>query len=410
MKPSGPRVGRNRHNTIASRFTDEVLLRLLVAKGLLGRIRVSYTAQPDRVALVNHILTAHDAAELALAAIAHHLEKSPEKQHAYLMNYFSLIEERRPKRKVKGRDYFSQLNDVRVLIKHKGVLPDPKDWKRVGQKTWQYVSAWCKQYLGISLEELDQSTLIKDEKVKSYYNDAKHSFRDKDFKSCLEKLGFACNALFTANQALRNLAIGEARADDALKLAAFGVHANDYLALQQFLPGIQQGLEFEPRIVWKQDLYGHPGNWTYNNASFCLDVFVDVALRIQDADRIPGPFAFHLVYDYKITAVADGVAVIGKPEPRSLIEAGRIRGEVIKRLKRGESFRCIAIEQPTIGVGYRLSSLLEVKEALDVHIVIDENNVRCEVRKSDVRITCVPREHRLITDNFPHLTEIEYMP
>ena len=54
------------------KLTEEVMRRLLVAKGLLGRIRYPYTAQPDRTTLAGHILTAHDAAELAIAAISHY--------------------------------------------------------------------------------------------------------------------------------------------------------------------------------------------------------------------------------------------------------------------------------------------------------------------------------------------------
>jgi hypothetical protein len=48
-------------------IAQEVLDRLLVAKGLLSQIRDLPTTRPDRITLARQILTAHDAAELEKA-------------------------------------------------------------------------------------------------------------------------------------------------------------------------------------------------------------------------------------------------------------------------------------------------------------------------------------------------------
>ena len=50
-------------------LAQHVIERLLLAKDLLGRIRFSGVPRSDRQTLASHILTAHDAAELALAAV-----------------------------------------------------------------------------------------------------------------------------------------------------------------------------------------------------------------------------------------------------------------------------------------------------------------------------------------------------
>src|SRR5712691_1563636 len=74
-------------------FQHDVIERMLLSKSLLGPIRFLPTARPDRLTLARHILTAHDAAELALAGIAQHLGRWPRTQQVHLMDYFPAIEE-----------------------------------------------------------------------------------------------------------------------------------------------------------------------------------------------------------------------------------------------------------------------------------------------------------------------------
>src|SRR4030042_3117723 len=176
------------------KLTPEVFIRLLVSKGLLDQIRFNPTAQPDRVTLARHILTPHDAAELAVAAIAHQLDKLPRTSQNYLMNYISSIKEIHPEKDVPGRDYFSQLNEVRINIKHQGIFPDPQQWYRVGERTWEYVSGWCQDYLERSLEDLDESSLISDPAVKKHYDSAMEAFHRSNYKETLEHLAFATEA------------------------------------------------------------------------------------------------------------------------------------------------------------------------------------------------------------------------
>lgn len=388
-------------------LAEDVVERLLIVKGLLTKIRFSQATEPDRIMLAQHILTSHDAAELAIAAIGQHLGKRPKEPQAYLMNYFPLIEENHKGRRVAGRDFFSRLNDVRVGIKHKGIFPDPKDWKRVGPLSWDYISAWCDEYLGLTLEEVDQSALISNSTVKDHVAAAREAIANDQFKQSLEELGLACHALFNSNRALRNLAVGTARAEDAIKLAAFGVHANDYLALQDFLPQVVSGLSDDnvPRIIWKQQKYGHPANWTEANAHFCLSTFVELAVRIQDADWIPGPFEFELLYNFKITALVDGVKILQKKEATGIIS--RDEWVVVRILNVGESITCSTV------IIKSLLYMRMMEHPSNVPIVTftsSDGLLTGEVAVDQVRISCVPRELPAIKEYFPNLTEIEYKP
>jgi hypothetical protein len=115
----------------------EVLDRLLLSKSFLDRIRFQPAAVHDRHKLAANIIAAHDAAELAIAAIAHERGCSPANGgKTYLMDYFDPIE-KTTEIPVHGRDYFRQLNGVRSLLKHQGLYPDAKQWARVAETVFE---------------------------------------------------------------------------------------------------------------------------------------------------------------------------------------------------------------------------------------------------------------------------------
>jgi hypothetical protein len=166
-------------------ITEAVLERLLLSKGLLGPLRYASVSEPDRQTLATHILTSHDAAELALAGIAQHLGKFPSQQQVYLMDLFPAVGQVHPGHEVEGKEYFNQLNRVRIGIKHHGVFPDQRQWHRVAEKTYEYISGWCKKYIGFTLDELDESSLLSDAKVKRFYFSAVGENDKKNFREAL---------------------------------------------------------------------------------------------------------------------------------------------------------------------------------------------------------------------------------
>jgi hypothetical protein len=388
-------------------LSQEVVDRLLLAKGLLAKIRFDPTAHPDRISLAQFILAAHNAAELAIAAVATHLGKLPNKKQCYLMDYFPEIKKEHPNKPVAGQPYFSQLNSVRIGIKHEGNFPEPNQWKRVGERTYEYVSEWCQEYLGLSLDELDESVLIRDEKVKEWHKKAKEALEHGQFRESLEHLAYATEALFSSNRALRGLIIGKSRAEDAIKLAAFGVHANDYLALQEFLPSLvlKRGHD-QPVVKWEQDEYGHPGNWTRYAAEFALKTFVDVALRIQDADWIPGAIEFDILYEHKITALEDGVEITQDKTAtasKDLLNPERV---VIKTLNKGESLRGWVKPKSPRNI---LESLFGQERPV-YSIITSDPQFYGEFEADKVCIICVPKDNDFVREHFRDLPEVEYKP
>jgi hypothetical protein len=383
-------------------FSQDVIDRLLVAKDLLEKISSLPSANPDRYTLARHVLTAHDAAELALAGIARHLGVLPESSKTFLMDYFSPIKKKHHDKEVPGRQYFSQLNQVRVGIKHNGIFPDPQQWFRVGEKTRSYVSIWCKKYLSISLDDLDESDMISDPDVKNQYDIAKKAFVEGDHKSALENLAKSLYLLFQSNRALHNLHVGISSAEDALKLSAFGVHANEFLALQEFLPRAYSGTDGQIVISWDQEKYGHPANWRQDATEFCLKSFVSVALRIQDAQWIPGAIEFEFVYEHKITALFDNVEIVqerskGLLEPKEKV--------VVHTLKKGESIQ----GKISVKSNYLMATVLgqEYKPVLSF-MSYKEPIIFGEIEADKVCVTCVPKDNKLISEYLPNLPELEF--
>jgi hypothetical protein len=251
------------------------------------------------------------------------------------------------------------LNGVRSLLKHQGLYPDAQQWARVAESVYQHVTKWCLDYLNIPLAELDESALLIDTEVKHLFDEAKKCVAKEDYKSALEGIAIALSIVFKNNAALRGLTAGEPSSDDAIRLSGFGVHANDFLALQQFLPHVDTYGDNAGIPKWKQSGFGHPGNWSEQAVDFCLRTFVDVAVKIQGARWIPGAFSRVQLYDQEIEALKDGVEIWTEVRKDVLgrtltgFEAflqGTVQREVVRTLNRGERLCAfVSIAQESTG-------------------------------------------------------------
>lgn len=392
-----------------STLRPEIIQQLLFSKSLLSEILFLPEAEASSFSIAKKILIAHDAVELGIAAIADQIGALPTQGKRFLMDYFDPIKSKKhKKREVGGKEYCRQLNLVRGDLKHGMILPNPNQWVNVGDKIYSYLSDWCREYLKISLDDLDNSILIKNLKVKEFYDNAKIELSSDNYQQVLELLAKAAYLLFEENSALRSLQVGIAKAEDAIKLAAFGVHANDFLALQEFLPQISKKSDADFSIRWTQKSFGHPGNWRKDSASFCMTSFLDLALKIQNADWIPGPISFLAVYEYKIEAIKDNVEIwsedwsdVYKPG-FSLLSPER---KVIKVLKKGESIRGMVYRERKKSLGLLGFSQTNDKEPEEISVFSEE--FKGDINLQDIKITCVPKESDFVKEYLPNLPSID---
>lgn len=403
----------------------------MLSKSLLRRIRLHPVAEPNRHLLATHLLTAHDAVEIALAAIADERERLPADKDWNLMRCLASLKELHPGQEVPGTGYFRRLNQARIGVKHFGNLPDPQQWDRLGDTVYGHVSEWCTQYLGLSFEELDESALLASDEVRRYFGSAKQAMAEQNSERVLVEIAFALHTVFMESGAVWSLQVGTPKAEDAIRLTGFGVHANDFLALQEFLPLVGENEAGGLTHTWKVENYGHPGNWTAANADFCLNAFLDVALKVQDARRIPTAVPFGVLYEYKVTAVRDGVEVckeVWEPAPgpvgllskrreaksssRTVPEGtlplasllpGRRRLECTKTLARGDSLR------GSIRFDKYPAPATEGEQVEEVRVTASDGSGSVGiVLKQEVIITCVPRDNPFVKKYFPGLRELDF--
>lgn len=211
----------------AMALRKEVLQRLLLAKSILAPARTAPRGQPNEHVVARHVLNAHDATDLVFAAIADQQGKLPSKGPSpSMLQCLDLIESGAEK----PSGYFKQLNDARNGLKHTGNLPNTSQWASVADDVFDKLSSICEATLGISLDTMDESELLNDDDAKAYLQAAKRARDSGDFKLALEEIA---RALWTSLTQMTGMFIevGRPKAEDALKLTAFGVSANDFLRL-----------------------------------------------------------------------------------------------------------------------------------------------------------------------------------
>ena len=148
---------------MADALPDHVLRRLLMVKQLLVGIP-QLTSTSDGLLVARAILTAHDAADLALATIVGHRLPGPRKAKSFLMDYAAELNELS---RLYGFEQLGQLSRQRDAFKHHGTLPHVPDWHTVGERIRGYIEAWCSDYLDTRLADVELDALIENETARS---------------------------------------------------------------------------------------------------------------------------------------------------------------------------------------------------------------------------------------------------
>ncbi len=393
---------------------EEILLRVLVSKQLLASNMGQLRPASDALAVAKMILTAHDAAEVAAGAIADHIGVTDLQTKTYLMEYPSKIVAACPQAgPFPGLDYLRQLNDVRVYFKHRGILPDPRSWYQVIERTWDWIDTWCKTYLGVSIDEISLEQMLADATVRDFYQNAKVEYERRDFKAALEWLGRALYLVLARFPGIRIPVLGVKSPDSALKLAAFGVRPSDFLNLQEFVPSISKDSNTgELNVKWELRETGNPANWTEPNVRFCLDTFLDTALKIQHAPWSPTPVHYTWVFDDMISPSGDSAELFqyeygGFGGLAMGLGFGTPTGKkVVKILERGERLRCLLSPGEDREKGerpiFQAAKTIEAAEILDVFSDQIAGGF-AHVRREDIEVSFAPKDTDFVRTYFPHL-------
>jgi hypothetical protein len=397
----------------------EVLHRLVLAKSILSSGQSSPVGQPNAHLVAKQVLNGHDAADLALAAIADQQGKlAATGRIPFMMQCLELIDTVVDKQVL----YFSALNEARNALKHTGNLPNTTQWANVCDDVFHKLSCICDATLDSSLEEFDESELIANGQIRAHLTAAKSARTFQDWRLVLEELAKSLFLALEQTPGLERIQVGRVKAEDALKLTAFGVSANDFLRLQEFLPMVSvspwppSGHSEIEGVLWKQSEFGHPANWRDEVADFCINTCLTVALSVQNAPPVPHPREFSDVYEYKVSANKDQVEVwedlVDEEEHMTQVYSNDARPfRTHKRfLKNGESVIVSPYARPFISddISESGDSIKRVRISYDpvsgiagLYGAADE---RAEfVNLADVTISCVP--NALSKELLPDLPE-----
>jgi hypothetical protein len=386
-------------------ISETVLDRLLLAKFLLKHRSTEPAAKADSHYIATQILLAHDAAELGAAAIADHLGLKLDKGNRYLWDYVDAIS----KHLNVSAGFFRQLNQARIDVKHYGIHPSPEQFKKVVENTYQRLSELCVKAFGKTLDETDESALILDDNVRNLFLEARSLSVSGRFKEALDALARALHRTFKSNPALAVLNVGDPNTKDAIRLSGFGVKLNDYLALQHFLPRMSwERNNF--KTYWKPSKFHHPINWNAFNVNFCIRAFLDLVLRIQNAERVPWAMERDIFFEHVLTVKKNGIALYaGVTVPVEVM-----KGEYIRQWK----IRPAGV----LNEGDTLTGRVSIKDRSEfVEVPIEEKSL-IEIFNIDslptkfiagselknVEIICVPNRQALAI--FPNVTPFPWEP
>jgi hypothetical protein len=343
-----------------AKITDKTVQGLLVSRQLLVGHGAQLTPQSDAVSVARAVLTSHDAADVALATIAVAVGAEVRDKTFMTMYPEAVLKVRRDVNAFPGVKFLDSLNRVRNNFKHAGVLPNVQEWYRVVDNIGGWITEWCDVFLGVDFEGLDLSDLLVHDDVRALYGDAKRGHGDGDEQGALEAIGRALLIVLERVPRIVFPVVGTARTEDALLLTAFGVSASEYLTLHELLPTVHReiGGNATIKVEWNTRGHGHPANWTPTNVRFCLETFLDVAIKLQHAAPLPYAVHFKWVYDDVISPRDAAPVELWQYEweGKTVLTATATRGRAVYVLQPGERLVC-EVEPSDVEVGGGLTAL-----------------------------------------------------
>ncbi|MGB8062769.1 MAG: hypothetical protein WCF26_12800 [Candidatus Sulfotelmatobacter sp.] len=155
--------------------SPDIRKRLLYAKYLLSRAKKD---QNDRneLAVAACLLLMHDATELLMLAGTDHLGIG---SNWKFMEFWEKVKQSGHK-EPGHKTPMSQLNDMRVSLKHKGILPRPQSVRDLFPRVEIFCEEVSKDLLGLDFGDLSLADLVADDEVRNALRDATQALSSGD--------------------------------------------------------------------------------------------------------------------------------------------------------------------------------------------------------------------------------------
>ncbi|MBU0687845.1 MAG: hypothetical protein KKB81_08405 [Candidatus Margulisbacteria bacterium] len=345
-----------------STIRQEVYGRIVFAKYLQKSAESACSNKNDRMEFTKGILLLHDAVEQMLGAVADHLHVKLKGKNIYLLEYFDLIEQHDPeKRKLSYRIQMRNLNSIRRSAKHEGIFPNIKTSSHFPGTVFALLEEACKTYFDIELQTVSLKSLIRNDKVRKYIDEAEQLIDKGDYEKALISLAFAmfyiCESS-TMTSPLRRLILGKKDAAEIeftqpykteykLELVEHGIDPYLYYRFCNLTPRIARHTETNDLYHWWNKYYGHPANWTKQNALFCLNFCIETALNYQrDVNEGYSLVSYMEIYEDVIEPKRETAIIYNSSKyPSKYIPHGKtLQRKPIFELKKGQSIVGIAMD------------------------------------------------------------------
>jgi hypothetical protein len=347
---------------VAMHIQPHVVNRLVAARHLIDSSGQEVTSSSDSLIVAQKILLAHDAAELSLSALVSQLAlKAIEldgkaKTEPSFMALARVVSQtafvNNDAEALSAINLFDHLNRVRVAFKHHGIPPEVSSSFHLFSDTNRYLDDICALLIGVPLSQIHYAAAIHNGIIKQHLDEASNALDTGQYKESLEFMSRALYEAFRTLNVPSYIRPGEASSDNALLLSGRGIDPALFLTMQKFLPLTYDG----EQIVWELRTTGHPENWTYENASFCLRTAISVVIRLQTSQVIPTPIDFYDSYEDVVKIIVDKPTIYNL----ELILGSNEATELIGSFGKGEKFTGRA-------KGY-LNMPLEEMEAVEVNL------------------------------------------
>jgi hypothetical protein len=292
------------------------LNRLIAARYLIDSSGQELTAISDPLIVCQKILTAHDAAELVLIALLSQLGlEAPEKdgnvkrEPSFMAMASAVLKEAGKNHEIvdsRHNKLFEDLNRARVNFKHHGLLVDASTNFHLFADVINLLNVLCSCLINRGLLNVDHSAAISSENIRSKFSSAREAIDAGEYRLALEETARGLALAFWEMNVPSSLTVGKASSEDALLLSGRGIDTASFLSMQKLLPVCYA---FEEKPEWELRKYGHDGNWSRENAKFCLQMAVTTTVRLQSAPAQPIPLDFYDIYEDVIEVLVDSPKV-----------------------------------------------------------------------------------------------------
>lgn len=273
------------------------------------------------------LLSFHDAAENALGAVADELHAKVQ-NNAYLIQYYDWIQQADSlKRSLPYRTQMGKLNTIRNGIKHQGILPNPSTDAHYPVIIREFVVHVCREYFDLDFELLSLKDSIRNPDVRVLVGQVEQHIEAEQYREGLEVMSRIMFDIFESSilgsqqmekrMALRRLHVEQGPQPDVvfpefnhlthtIVLLEKGIEPFLYHRFKNLTPKIGKSEKTGDVVLEWDKFYGHPGNWTEENARFCYDFILNAVLKFQGEEYRGYELIsyFDLYVDY-IEAVAE---------------------------------------------------------------------------------------------------------